>query len=340
MAAPSTPTHFYAQTGNRKNFLSWDVVAASPAVTQYQVQRSTDGVTFTVVASPALNQYIDTAVTTGSVYFYRVAATNADGTSAYTDAQSLVPTPTGEMTLGQIRLAAQQRADIVNSQFITLPEWNQMINQSMYELYDLLITVFEDYYVATPVQFTTDGSSSKYPLPNGENYSQAAPFYKLLGIDMGINTANKAYVTLSKFNFMNRNKYVFPNASSVIYGVFNAQYRVMGDNIEFIPTPSANQPLRIWYVPRLPQLLMDSDITSSSISGWIEYVIVDVAIKAMQKEESDVSILMAQKMALKQRIEETAANRDPGRPDTISDTRGASFWGGSGGYGDGPIGGF
>jgi hypothetical protein len=55
------------------------------------------------------------------------------------------------------------------------------------------------------------------------------------------------------------------------------------------------------------------------LSGWLEYVIVDAAIKAMQKEESDVSVLMAQKKDLRVRLEQMAANRDVGTPGTVAD---------------------
>ena len=76
-------------------------------------------------------------------------------------------------------------------------------------------------------------------------------------------------------------------------------------------------------------MLADSDILDG-ISGFDEYVIVDAAIKAMQKEESDVSVLMAQKEALKRRIEAAAANRDAGEPESVSDIRGLNGgnWGG------------
>lgn len=274
------------------------------------------------------------------------------GIGNYTASQSTIPAPTAEMSLGQIRLLAQQRADRVNSNFVTMPEWNSYINQSMYELYDMLITADEEYYVATPISWVSDGTTFQYDLPNGAlTFTNgidgttpivAAPFYKLKGVDLGLNTAQNAYVTINKFNFIDRNRFVYPNTASTIYGVFNLQYRLLGDKIEFIPTPSAGQRLRMWYIPRLPQLLKDTDLTTSSISGWIEYVIVDAAIKALQKEESDVSVLMAQKQMLKQRIEETAVNRDTGMPDKVSDVRQNGYWGSmSGGYGwNGPMGGF
>lgn len=234
-------------------------------------------------------------------------------------------------------LQARQRADRVASQFVTDSELITYINKSYTELYDLLTTLFEDYYLAAPVSFTTNGTSSRYPLPNGVlTFTDptgasvvARPMYKLLGVDLGLNTANNAYVTVNRFNFIDRNRFVYPNSNSTIYGVFNCQYRVMGDNIEFIPPPSANQPVRLWYIPRMRDLVALTD-TLDGVNGWIEYVITDAAIKILQKEESDVQVLAAQKMMLIQRINASASNRDAGQPDTISDTRGASGWGGQG----------
>lgn len=349
MSIPAIPSNFYLQTGNRQNYLSWDITVGA---TSYQVQRSLDGVTYANYATVSVNNYLDSVVVVGTQYFYKIASINVSGTSTYTAPLSIIPAPTAELSLAQLRLMCQQRADRVGSNFITLPEWNAYINQSLYELYDLLVTADEEYYLATPAQFTSDGTTYIYPLPDGvttftNGISQASPFiaspfYKLKGVDLGINSANNAWVTLSKFNFMDRNTYVYPNSASTIYGVFNAQYRLAGSNVEIIPTPSANQNFRLWYIPRLPQLLQDTDLTTSSISGWIEYVIIDVAIKALQKEESDVSVLALQKAAMTKRIEETADNRDAGRPDTITNVRLNGQWGSmSGGYGGaGPIGGY
>lgn len=64
-----------------------------------------------------------------------------------------------------------------------------------------------------------------------------------------------------------------------------------------------------------------ADSTSlDGISGWEEYVVVDAAIKAMIKEESDPSALMSRKMELKQRVIDSAANRDASLPSRVTDT--------------------
>lgn len=352
MSAPGIPNNFYVQTANQQVLVSWDQM---PGATSYVVNRSLDNVTYTVVStvsgSPLATQYLDVAVVLGTQYWYTVQAINADGTGLATAAQAAIPAPTSEMTLSQLVLASKQRADRVNSNFVSKPEWRSYINQAMLELYDLLITVYEDYYVAAPIQFNTNGSTFMYPLPNGSltfmdavnlsNTIVAEPYYKLLGLDLQVQNTNNGYVPIPKFNFANRNDFLYPNSSSTIYGVFNCQYRIMGANIQFIPTPSANQGVRIWYIPRLKELLMDTDTTTVGISGWTEYIIVRAAKYALDKEESDTTKLDQELLFLKGRIEESASNRDAGMPDTISDsTKRWGYWGSGRGNGGGSVGGF
>lgn len=349
MAIPGLVYSVYVQQGNRQVYLSYDLTAGA---TSYSIQRSLDGVTFTTLATPAANTYIDAAVTTGVLYYYQVAATNISGTGPYSTPQKIVVAPASEMSLLQLRTMVQQRADRVGSNFVTLPEYNNFINQSMYELYDLLITIDEEYFVADPIIFPAQPNQSVYPLPDGlltftnGNTQQAnfvaPPFYKFKGQDLALNTAQNAFVTINKFTFMDRNTFVYPNTASTIYGVFNLQYRLQGNNIKFIPTPSSNQLLQMWYIPRLPQLVADTDITTIGISGWLQYVIVRAAKYALDKEESDTSKLDAELLFLKTRIEETSANRDTGQPDRVSDVRQNGEWGSmNGGYGwSGPLGGY
>ena len=307
----------------------------------YSVQRSLDGVTFTTVATPAVNSYLDSAVVLGTKYFYKVATTNASGTSGYTATQAIVPAPSAELSLGELRLRCQQRADRENSQFVSTAEWNFFINQAMYELYDLLIDSYEDYFEAPEVTFTVNGTSQKYPLPDGQaSFTDSATglpivapaFYKLSGVDLAVSNTNNGFVNMNKYNLIDRNKFVYPNSSSTIYGVFNLQYRLMGNNIRFIPVPSAGSVIRLLYIPRLPTLLQDTDITTIGYSGWLQYVIVRAAKYALDKEESDTATLVQEIQYLKKRIEEASMNRDVGQPDTVSDIRSRGMGGGFSGF--------
>lgn len=214
------------------------------------------------------------------------------------------------MSLLELRTAVRQRADMVNSNFVTDPELTSYINQSLFELYDLLIQKYgDDYFVANPYSITTNGISDSYTLPSN--------FYKLLGVDLALGNSPDSYVSIKPFNFAERNRYAAPNFQS-FYGITNLRYRLRGNKIWFTPIAEANQTIRIWYVPRLDTLTADTD-TTDGISGWTEYVIVDAAIKCMQKEESDVSVLAAQKLGLIQRIENAAENRDAALPKTVAD---------------------
>jgi hypothetical protein len=331
MAIPAVPTNVVLQQGNSQALVSWDLVTGA---TSYDVQRSTDNITFVTVGTTSSSQYLDTTVTVGTEYWYQVASVSASGTSGYstTTPQSIVPTKTADLSLGMLRYFAKKKADMDQSNFLTLDEWNFNLNQSYYELYDLLITLYEDFFLQEPYSFQTDGSDA-YDLPDD--------FYKLMGVDCGLSGSNTSWATLRKFDFIQRNRYVYPQMTSTLTGVYDLQYRLMGNQLHFIPTPQASQSIRVWYIPKLTQLLKDTDICSG-ISGWTEYIIVDAAIKAKEKEESDVSVLMAQKMQLLKRINDSAMNRDVGQPDTISRVRNFNDGFGGGGFpnGDGSFGGF
>ncbi len=340
MALAAIPSNFNVQQGNQEVLVSWDNAAGA---TTYTVQRSPDGVTYSTLATPAVSMYLDTTAVLGTMCYYRVASTNGTGTSSYTRPQQVVPAPEGELSLFELRKRSQERADRVGSQFVTNNEWNFFINQACLELYDILITVYEDYAVATEVTFQTNGSDIYYALPDGSTSFVssetgltvvAAPFYKLLGLDYAVNLNSQQYVTLNKYNLIDRNRYQAPNAP-VTSGSIDLQYRLMGNRIRFIPLPTSGLTIKIIYAPRLETLLADTDITTIGYSGWLQYVICRAAKYALDKEESDTSKIDEELMFLNKRILGAAPNKDAGQPDRISDTRGGSNWGYNGGFGSG-----
>lgn len=349
MSVPYQPQNLTAEQADGNILLTW---TGSLGALGYLVQRSTDGVNFTTVSTLGLvTQYLDALPGVGIKYYYQVAATNVSGTSTYSSIVQMIAAPPSEMSLYELRLRAQQTADRVGSQFVVTSEWNAFLRLAMYELYDLLITTYEDLFASQYVFINTNGTTQNYPIPDGcTNYlggthggSSGVPaeaFYKLAGMDLGINTSNDAWVTLLKFDFIERNKYVYPNSTSTIYGVYNMRYRLMGNFVNIIPTPAGNQQIRMWYSPKLPALLQDTDLTTLGYSGWLRYPIVRAAKYALDKEEgSDTSKLDQELIYLKTRIEQTAQNRDAGVPDTISPTRTDPLYGGMG-FGGGGQGGW
>lgn len=160
-----------------------------------------------------------------------------------------------QASLGALRLQAQQRTGMENNNAITTSEWNQYASQSYKELYDLLISAYgNDYYVATQYQFNVT-SNQQYPLPNGTptyrnvNGTTAQKFYKLLGVDLQYNASPSGWVTIKRFEFIERNKYLYPNTATNFNGYTNMRYRISGDNIFLIPIPSSGQLVQLWYAP-------------------------------------------------------------------------------------------
>ncbi len=332
----TTPNNFLVISAQGVAQSSWSAV---PTAVSYKIYRSPDGVTFTQIATTTFTTYNDAVNTiiptvVNTLYYYYVLAFDGTNNSSPTPtltAQALLP---GQTTVANIRLQAQQRCDRVNSNFITPQEWNSYINESYKELYDLLIQKFgNDYFIATPYTYTTSGTvdpvtkASLYPLPTD--------FYKLMGAEVALNPQDpNSWVSLRKFEFIQRNLWNFPNVYT-FYGITNLRYRLNGNNLMIVPIPSAGQTIRIWYAPRPNQLLNDTDLLDM-VSGWEEYIISDVCIKAMAKEESSVDVFAAQKGALIKRIEEVAENRDVGEPETVSDSKRRNFaWGDPGDNGGG-----
>lgn len=211
-------------------------------------------------------------------------------------------------TLAEMRNQARQRADMVNSQFCSDSEINEYVNQSIAELYDILVSKFEHYYIA---------SSNITVVANTDTYNLPAAMYKVLGLDLDSTTSFVNPVTLKPFMFSERNRYSYVN--SVLHGnLANLRYILQGTQVRVIPPPSMSGVIRVWYIPHQTKLVLDAD-TFDGINGWEEYVVIDVAMKMKIKEETPIDGLMAQKQIITGRIEAMAANRDATEPSRISD---------------------
>lgn len=348
MAAPYQPQNVAIDQSDGNILVTWN---SSLGATGYLVQRSTDGVNFSTLATLGIVvQYLDSLPGIGTMYYYQVLATNSDGNSVPSSIVKMVTAPPAEMSLYELRLRIRQCADRVDSNFVSDQELSAMTRLAAYELYDILITSYEDWFATAQAFVQTNGTTFQYPIPDGvTNYlggtygglagTPAPALYKLAGIDLNVNTSTitPSRVTLLRFDFIKRNQYVYPNSTSTIYGVYNMRYRLMGNLLNIIPTPAGNQTLVLWYSPKMPQLLQDTDLTVIGCSGWLRYVIVRAAKYMLDKEEgTDTGKLDQEILFLRTRIEQASQNRDAGVPDTISETRidpayGGTGWGGGGG---------
>lgn len=219
-------------------------------------------------------------------------------------------------TLSSIKSQCRQRADMENSNFISDSELTNYINNSISELHDLLIQSFGDDYYVESLTFSGVSGQNDYPLPNGTNYSGAKKFYKLKGVDVRNGSAGQ-WLNVKRFNFNKRNSDADSMAFNLLGNPF-MEYRLVGSNIKFNRNIDSSMEFQLWYHPVSQVLTLDAD-EYDDINGYIEYVIIDAAIKMMQKEESDVSVLAAQKAAIINRIVSSAANRDANEPESVTD---------------------
>lgn len=211
------------------------------------------------------------------------------------------------ITLSELRTQCRQRADMESSDFVSDSELTSYINASIAELHDLMVQSYgADYFVSTHT-FTT--------VPNTDSYALPADMYKLMGVDIQI--SGNDYASLHMFNFNERNRYKGSTVRSIL-GAPDLRYRVVGSNILFSPAPDSAKIVKLWYVPVATKLAADSDVYND-LNQYAEYVVVDVAMKMMQKEESDVTVLMAEKQLLTKRFTEASQNRDAGESESVSD---------------------
>ena len=102
MTVPYQPQNVTAEQSDGNILVTWN---GSLGATGYIIQRSTDGVNFTTVATLGLVvQYLDSLPGIGIMYFYQVAATNTSGQSPFSSVVQMVAAPPSEMSLFELRL--------------------------------------------------------------------------------------------------------------------------------------------------------------------------------------------------------------------------------------------
>jgi hypothetical protein len=213
-------------------------------------------------------------------------------------------------------LYARQAADMVNSDFCSDAEILALINVYFAELYDMLVSAYGQPYFAEYDTFNTVAGTEKYAFPSSDGY-----VYKIIGVDIRRTTTD--FITLTPFNFHNRNDY---QHYSNLYDCPRF-YRWHGDYMWLIPTPTSTLGVTVHYIPCCPvlvgSLLEGIAEVVDGVNGWERYIVVCTAIAMLQKEQSDPSLLLAEKASLVQRINAMKQERDAGEVEQIVDKRGS-----------------
>lgn len=217
------------------------------------------------------------------------------------------------VALSVLRTRAKQRADMENSSFVSDAEWLSYINASAAWLYDLLVKAYDEDYYLTSTTFTTSTATS-YSLDDDLDLTD---FYKLRGVSIVPATGEE--LPLKRYTFGDRGRTNNLYSSSRL-GRSALRYRLSGRNIELKPTPQSGQTIKLWYIPSITPLVGDTT-TIDGINGWEEFVVINAAIMALNKEESDVTALTQQLQIYLDRIETMAEDRDVGEPARVTDVQ-------------------
>lgn len=205
-----------------------------------------------------------------------------------------------------------------HSGFVTPEELDQYINSAARELYDILTSRFEDYYLEpTPTALTVVAPVN----PNDvATVDLPATFYKLRGLDA--QDGGGQWAPVRPFTFQERN--VLQSPVLFPYGIVQYSYRIAKGKLLIIGLTSGTLPIRMWMIPAMTPLVLVTD-TFDGINGWEEHIVVNVAAMMLRKEESDVGPLLAAKASLEDRIKNMANNRDAGSPERVTDVAGTGL---------------
>lgn len=175
----------------------------------------------------------------------------------------------------------RKRADMESSAFFTDADILDLINEAYPELYDILTQAYQNYYAQT-YTLNLVANQSTYSLPDD--------FYKLIGLDY--NNAG-SFETLFPYNELERNSTLGLTSS--------------------IP----NGTVRMRYIPAPPVLEMGDSV--DGISGWDVYIVLDVAIRLLDSEESNTDRLDRDRQRQMTRILSASQNRDATMPGSVTD---------------------
>lgn len=226
-------------------------------------------------------------------------------------------------TLLDLRTAVRRKIDRVNAKTPADDDLTEWINESAAELWDLVVTTYEDQFSAyattatpQPSVFSIANLSSLFSTPYT---TEPLRLFKLRSLECSVNGKWREIASVPKQEWW---KYETLAGSEVPAG-----YTLIGNDIHVLPAEMTSQLYRLFFIPCYARMASDSDelftvdsnISFSVPNQWHEYVVADVCIKARARFQEDASLEMARKAMLRERIVRAASNRTPGASRKVVD---------------------
>lgn len=212
-------------------------------------------------------------------------------------------------TRSEIEASARIMAD-VNDQYMADAALNYEYDQSVADLWNLLVAADSERYSTTTTITTVSGTTA---------YTVPADFMAIVSLNLMRGTER---VWVDRFDEQTR---TFGHAITS-HGYPTARYRIVGQGVdgtdtrlEFDVDPGADT-YEMRYVQAPPTTSLGAD-AFDGVAGFEQWVALDLAIKMRIREESDPQMLMIERKRIEDRIRLMGRNRDMGRPKYIKRTR-------------------
>jgi len=176
LSRPNSPTNVKT-TGNSESsiIVNWEPVTG--AAGYYIYRNTTDIGTYDSVGTSATTSYTDNSLSSGTIYYYRVAAYNSEGTSnqsSYTSAITLPGVPAN--------VTATVNSESINSESSITVSWESVIGARGYYIYRS--TTADGTYDSVGISATTSYANN-YLLSNTTYYYKVAAYH-------GVGTGNQS----------------------------------------------------------------------------------------------------------------------------------------------------
>lgn len=213
--------------------------------------------------------------------------------------------PQPDITLLDIMTGARRRADMVRSTFVSDAEVEEYARKAWNEFWMIVTSKFEDFFLVKTSITATPGNPYRLP----------ADFLKLRGVRHEGQEFLRRIDVKELFAFG-----VNPASGRPTHYYVRGDVEEAAPKIEFMLVPDRVYAMELFYTP--VRALEDVFPGSMRILAmWAEYIELSVAIKLKDKEESDCSVLMAEREMLLDLITKSMTPLDAGEPFAVVQTQ-------------------
>lgn len=210
------------------------------------------------------------------------------------------------ITLAQLKTDVLRNVDMVSGSLVSDDELRRHINKGGGDLFDQFTLRYQDYLTApVPTEFTLSPGQNVFTLPGD--------VVKLRGVDRQV---GGGWVRVRSYGHESRDRHSQAFVGRGVVPGSDVRYREFRNTLRFEPERSAAGRYRFWYVQARTELVNDDDSIDLP-NGWDDYIVLDAAIRCLEKGGLDLSSQRLRKSEMKQRLEDVMSSRDGSEQDFV-----------------------